>query len=615
MKNINNALLFESAFKHASIGMALVALDGKWLKVNNSLCELLRYSENELLSKTFQDITHPEDLEIDLQNVQNILDKKSDAYEIEKRYFDKNGNVIWVILSVSVVRNEVGDFQFFISQIRDITKRKKYFQALLEEKQRIENILEGTHAGTWEWNVKTGETRFNDYWANIIGYTLEELEPVSIDTWAKLTHPDDLALSNKNLEDYFAGKTEVYYTECRMKHKDGHWIWIMDRGKIVSRDTFGNPEWVYGTHIKIDELKKTQQKLQETTNKFMGIFNSAYQFMGFLDTSGVLMEANQTALDFAGISLEDVINKPFWETYWWQINEETRQYLKASVRKAAAGEIVNYEALVWDKNKAEVPILFNLKPVKDSNDKVIYIIAEGRPIQEVVEIRNQLIAKNSELENFAHIAAHDLKEPTNAISGLAQLIITKESQILSPKSLAFLNLILETSKRMTSLISEILTYSQVSTRSDQWKQVDLNVTLQETISYLKTMIDDEHAEITISELPTILGNETGLKILFQNLLVNALKYRKEKMNPVITIDYQEVKDEVIISVRDNGIGIEQENLKKVFDKFVKINKDRKYKSSGLGLATCKKIVQNHMGRIWIESELGAGTTFFIAFHK
>lgn len=575
--------------------------------MNNSLCELLRYSENELLSKTFQDITHPEDLEIDLQNVQNILDKKSDAYEIEKRYFDKSGNVIWVIFSFSVVRDEVGDFQFFISQIRDITKRKKYFQALLEEKKRIENILEGTHAGTWEWNVKTGETRFNDYWANIIGYTLEELEPVSIDTWAKLTHPDDLALSNKNLEDYFAGKTEVYYTECRMRHKDGHWIWIMDRGKIVSRDTLGNPEWVYGTHIKIDELKKTQQKLQETTNKFMGIFNSAYQFMGFLDTSGVLLEANQTALDFAGITLEDVINKPFWETYWWQINKETKQHLKASVRKAAAGEIVNYETLVWDKNKAEVPILFNLKPVKDSNGKVIYIIAEGRPIQEVVEIRNQLIAKNSELENFAHIAAHDLKEPTNAISGLAHLILRKESQNLSPKSLEFLNLIQESSKRMTSLIREILTYSQVITRSEQWKQVDLNVTLQETITYLKTMIDDEHAKITFSELPTILGNETALKILFQNLLVNALKYRKEKVNPVITIDYQEVKD--------NGIGIEEENFNKILDKFVKINKDRKYKSSGLGLATCQNIVENHMGKIWVESEFGRGATFFVAFSK
>ena len=613
MKNLNNNLLFESAFKYASIGMALVALDGKWLKVNKSLCELLQYSEKELLSKTFQDITHPEDLEIDLQNVQNLLDKKSDDYAMEKRYFDRLGNIVWVILNVSVVRDENGDFQFFIAQIHDITKRKKYFQELLEEKKRIENILEGTQAGTWEWNVKTGETRFNEYWANIIGYTLKEIEPISINTWEKFTHPDDLALSYKNLEDYFAGKTDVYHAECRMKHKEGQWVWIMDRGKVVSRDREGKPEWVYGTHIKIDELKKTQEKLQETTKKFTGIFNSAYQFMGFLDPSGVLLEANQTALDFAGITLKDVINKPFWETYWWKINKETQQFLKASVEKAAAGEIVHYEAIVWDNNKAEVPILFNLKPVKNNHEKVIYIIAEGRPIEEVVEARNQLIAKNSELENFAHIAAHDLKEPANAISGLAQLILKNDSQNLSPNSLKFLNLIQESSKRMTSLVTEILTYSQLNIKKEQWQEVDLNIVLHEATSYLKTMIDDENAKIIINKLPTILGNQTALKILFQNLLMNALKYKSESRTPEVFIDHQKVQDQVIIKIRDNGIGIEEKNFNKIFDKFVKINNDKKYKSTGLGLATCKKIVEKHMGKIWVESNFGLETTFFIAF--
>lgn len=335
--------------------------------------------------------------------------------------------------------------------------------------------------------------------------------------------------------------------------------------------------------------------------------------MGFLDPSGVLLEANQTALDFAGITLKDVINKPFWETYWWKINKETQQFLKASVEKAAAGEIVHYEAIVWDKNKAEVPILFNLKPVKNNHEKVIYIIAEGRPIEEVVEARNQLIAKNSELENFAHIAAHDLKEPANAISGLAQLILKNDSQNLSPNSLKFLNLIQESSKRMTSLVTEILTYSQLNIKKEQWQEVDLNIVLHEATSYLKTMIDDENAKIIINKLPTILGNQTALKILFQNLLMNALKYKSESRTPEVFIDHQKVQDQVIIKIRDNGIGIEEKNFNKIFDKFVKINNDKKYKSTGLGLATCKKIVEKHMGKIWVESNFGLETTFFIAF--
>jgi len=118
LKNLNKNLLFESAFKYATIGMALVSANGNWLKVNKSLCDILGYKEDELLTKTFQDITHPDDLEIDLLNVQQLLDKKSDAYEIEKRYYHKNGDIIWVILSVSAVRDDKGDFEFFIRLVK-----------------------------------------------------------------------------------------------------------------------------------------------------------------------------------------------------------------------------------------------------------------------------------------------------------------------------------------------------------------------------------------------------------------------------------------------------------------------------------------------------------------
>ncbi|SMG20071.1 PAS domain S-box-containing protein [Marivirga sericea] len=615
MKNIDKNLLFESAFEHASIGMALVSPTGSWLKVNKSLCDILGYTEEELSTKTFQDLTHPDDLEIDLLNVQQLIDKKSDAYEIEKRYYHKNGNIIWVILSVSVVRNGEGDFQFFISQIQDITKRKKYFKELLEEKRRVENILEGTHAGTWEWNVKTGETRFNEYWANILGYTKEELEPSSVDTWARLTHPDDQELSNQKLEEYFEGKTNVYHAECRMKHKDGHWVWIMDRGKIITRDKNGNPEWVYGTHINITELKETQLALQKAKDRFKGIFNSTYHFIGLLDTNGIMLEVNQPALAFGGVSQAEVVGRAVWDTYWWQISKETNDNLRRAVGHAANGQNVSYEVTVWDKDKNEVTVLFNLTPYFTEGEQVSYLVAEAIQIQELVEARTQLIDKNKDLENFAHITAHDLKEPANAITSLSRLIKSKDSENLSEKSLRFLELIEESSKRMSTLIGEILIYSKIGMSTDKWEQVDLNILLNDTVEYLKTMIQDENARIEISNLPVITGNETGLRILFQNLIMNSLKYRKPEIDPEITINAEIQSDYVIITINDNGIGIEEENLERIFNKFVKINKDKKYKSSGLGLATCKKIVANHAGKIWVESELGVGTSMFVGLHK
>ena len=123
------------------------------------------------------------------------------------------------------------------------------------EKARLSAILEGTRVGTWEWNIQTGETVFNEEWANIVGYKLEELEPISIVTWASLTHPDDLQKSDKLLKQYFAGETPFYEYEARMRHKDGHWIWVLDRGKVGKWDEAGKPLIMYGTHQDITRAR------------------------------------------------------------------------------------------------------------------------------------------------------------------------------------------------------------------------------------------------------------------------------------------------------------------------------------------------------------------------
>ncbi|AFL85142.1 PAS domain S-box [Belliella baltica DSM 15883] len=171
--------------------MGLVSLEGRFLKVNKSLCNLLGYTSEEFTKLTFQEITHPDDLERDLEFVYKLINDEIENYQIEKRYFTKNGNVIWINLSGSKVKNPDGSFKHFIAQIEDITPRKNAFKKIEEQNFRIQNIIEGTNAGTWEWNVQTGATIFNKRWAEMIGYTLEELEPISIKTWLEIVHPDD----------------------------------------------------------------------------------------------------------------------------------------------------------------------------------------------------------------------------------------------------------------------------------------------------------------------------------------------------------------------------------------------------------------------------------------
>ncbi|SNS70281.1 PAS domain S-box-containing protein [Belliella buryatensis] len=150
----------------------------------------------------------------------------------------------------------------------------------------------------------------------MIGYTLDELQPISIQTWERFAHPEDLKISSQKLKDCFEKKSDYYDCECRMKHKEGHWIWVLDKGKVISWTKEGLPLMMFGTHTDITETKTSELKLEEMAKKFQGIFDSTFQFIGFLNPDGILLEANQTAMDFAGLSKEDLIGKPFWECYW-----------------------------------------------------------------------------------------------------------------------------------------------------------------------------------------------------------------------------------------------------------------------------------------------------------
>ncbi len=254
---------FRGAFDYSAIGMALVSTEGKWLKANASLCKMIGYSEEELLTKTFQDITHPDDLETDLNYVSQMLAGEIETYSMEKRYFHKQGQIIWILLSVSLVRDSDDSPLYFISQIENITERKQAVVELEENQKRLAGIIEGTRVGTWEWHVQTGEAVFNERWAEIIGYTLEEIAPVSIETWLKYAHPDDLQKGGELLEKHFRGESAYYEFESRMKHKDGHWIWVLDRGKVATWSDDGKPLWMFGTHQDITERKQMEASLQQ----------------------------------------------------------------------------------------------------------------------------------------------------------------------------------------------------------------------------------------------------------------------------------------------------------------------------------------------------------------
>ncbi|WP_373492670.1 PAS domain S-box protein [Aquiflexum sp.] len=737
---------FTSAFEYASIGIGLVSLEGRFLKVNKSLCELLGYTAEEFIHLTFQEITHPDDLEGDLENVYKLINDEIENYQIEKRYFTKSGNVIWINLSGSKVKNLDGTFKYFIAQIENITPRKNAFNQITKQNLRIQNILEGTNAGTWEWNVQTGETNFNARWAEMIGYTLEELEPINIKTWEKFVHPEDALKSEQNLIACFEKKSQYYNCECRMQHKDGNWIWVLDRGKVMTWTEDGKPLMMFGTHTEITNLKETKIELrkskafldtvmnsidvgivvcdqngklttfnqsaeemqgipfkpveskdwsanysllrtdgitplpleeiplyralknghlenaefiiqhqsgkqiilscngnqiwdqnknllgavvamtditeikkatklnEEIAIKFKGIFDSTFQFIGFLSPDGTLLEANQTAIDFTGLEPDDLIGKKFWDCYWWSMSEETQEGLKSNIAKAAKGEFVQYEVEVLGKN-GSITILFNLKPLFDLSGEVIAIIPEGRPIQEIVDTRNALLRKNEELERFASVASHDLKEPLRMISSFMSLLKKNYGGQIDEKAEKYIHFSIDAANRMTILINDLLNYAKIGNDEVPFVMIDTNQLLEEIVPLFSASLEDQNGKIEIENLPNIIGKITPIKTLFQNLIGNALKYQKPNTSPLIRVKGKEKMSDWEFCVEDNGIGIAAHHFEEIFQMFRRLHSKEEYSGTGMGLATCNKIIKQHGGEIWLESEEEKGSKFFFTIKK
>ncbi|MDI6451886.1 PAS domain S-box protein, partial [Anaerobaca lacustris] len=172
---------------------------------------------------------------------------------VELSALRKNGKEFPVELSLSSI--QIKGSWHAVGILRDITDRKRAEDALKDERCRLANIIEGTHAGTWEWNVQSGKTVFNEIWAELLGYRLDELSPTDITTWEKLVHPDDVPRCREILEQHFAAERSDYDCEYRMKHKQGHCVWIQDRGRVVTRTAEGKPSMMFGTHTDITERK------------------------------------------------------------------------------------------------------------------------------------------------------------------------------------------------------------------------------------------------------------------------------------------------------------------------------------------------------------------------
>lgn len=228
------------------------------------------------------------------------------------------------------------------------------------------------------------------------------------------------------------------------------------------------------------------------------------------------------------------------------------------------------------------------------------------------QLRQELSRSNSELEDFAYIASHDLQEPLRAISGYTKLLRAEYQAQLDSTAQEYMSFVVDGTKRMQGLIEDLLTYSRVNTHERIFSRVNCNSIVLEAIANLKTSIEESGAKIIYQNLPCLTGDRIQLVQLFQNLLSNAIKFRHRDIAPEITIHAEFFSDALQwqFTLKDNGIGIKQEYYDRIFKIFKRLHTQREFSGTGVGLALCRKIVEQHGGKIWVESQLGNSSVFF-----
>jgi light-regulated signal transduction histidine kinase (bacteriophytochrome) len=229
--------------------------------------------------------------------------------------------------------------------------------------------------------------------------------------------------------------------------------------------------------------------------------------------------------------------------------------------------------------------------------------------EELKKLSEELARSNADLRQFAYAASHDLQEPLRVIIGFVNLLTKRYKGKLDEKATELIEYVVEGTERMQALIKDLLEYSQVGTRGKISKPTDCPLAIDKAVFNLQAAIEESGAIVTYDDLPPVMANSSQLTRLFQNLIGNAIKFRGKEA-PKVHISAERKEDEWIFLIRDNGIGIDPKDAERIFTVFQRLHTREEYPGTGIGLAICKRIVERYGGRIWVESELGKGSTFY-----
>lgn len=465
---------FRATFENAAVGMAHIAPDGTWLRVNRKLCEILGYTREQLLGKRFQDITHPDDLVANLVALGRLLSGEISTYSTEKRYLREGAEPVWVHLTVSLLRNRDGSPSACISVMEDITERRRVENTLRADEERFRLLADSVAQLVWMADHTGSVYWYNRRWYEYTGTTPEEM---AAGGWWKVQHPEMVSVVAERWRASVASGSEFEMT-FPLRGRDGVYRPFLTRA-VPTRDASGAVLGWMGTNTDVTEQKRAEDLLKRS---------------------------------------------------------------------------------------------------------------------------------NEDLQQFAYVASHDLREPLGTISTFTKVLQRRLAGALTPENERDLEFIAGAARRMSALIDALLSYSRVS-RDElrSYSRVDLNDAAAGAIENLRAAVAASGARIVVEPLPAVFGDAAQLGQVFQNLVSNSLRYRKPDVCPEIVIRAMRREQVWQLSVADNGQGFPPEYNEAVFAVFRRLH-GQETPGTGIGLAICRTVIERHGGRIWADGRPDQGTT-------
>jgi PAS domain S-box-containing protein len=558
--------------------------------------------------EAWQSALHPDDVEGGDRAIQQALAGTAE-FRVQFRIKTPAGRVRHIRAAAIVYRDATGSPVRMLGTNWDITAEAEAVEALKTNEERWNLALEGTGDGVWDWDLIKDEIFLSRRSRELLGYDTDEA--TTVDFREQWVHPDDLDRARQAMNRLLSGESDTCDCEYRLRCRDGTYRWILGTGRAITRGADGKPLRIVGTHKDISERRRAQEALEHREALLREFITHTPAAIAMLDRELCYVQASRRWLKDYKLDGRDIIGRCHYDVFpdvperWKQIHQRVLAGAVESCeedpfpRADGGTEWLQWEARPWYESAGRIGGLIFFTQV----------VTERKQLGLRLEERNQQLSNsNAELEQFAYVASHDLQEPLRAVAGCAQILAQRYRGKLDADADNLIAHIVAGSSRMKALIEGLLSLSRVGSQQHAASSVDLAGCFQQALDNLQASIKEHAATVTAEPLPRVRGDALQLAQLFQNLIGNALKYRSAE-TPRITVTAKRVGDSQQVSVRDNGIGIEPQYFERIFGVFQRLHTREEYPGTGIGLAICRKIVERHRGRIWLESAPGQGTTF------